>query len=121
MKNISNDRELAYWLQGHFEIGGKAELTEPQAKKIVFTVMHMKQKGDLADFVLKAFNVQEDLTLKADLQVAGQAIAAELNRVFVHTIDPEYAGTREQELHAIHGGGAKPNRPKPDNGLVAMC
>lgn len=118
---FTNDREMAYWLQGYFEISGRKELTEAQAKKIVYSILHMGQKGDIAATILKTLAVDESLSIRADLNTAGRDIAAYLEKVFVHQIDPEYAGTREQELRGLHSGQSALSRKPGDNGPVAMC
>lgn len=118
---FTNDREMAYWLQGYFEISGQKDLTEAQAKKIVYSILHMSQKGDVATTILKALAVDENLTIRADLKTAGKVIADYLEKVFVHQIDTEYAGSREQELRGLHTGQSALNRKPGDNGPVAMC
>lgn len=100
-KNIKTDQQLAYWLQGFFEISGKTELDVAQTSSILMTVARIENKGPLAHFVL------DTIEAAAGGQV-GPAISDRLNKMFEHEIDPSYEGDQNQFGSAHNGGGFNP-------------
>lgn len=96
---IKSDQQLAYWLQGFFEISGKTELDPAQTSSILMTVARMEKKGPLAHFVLD--------TIEAANGQVGPAISARLNKMFEHEIDPSYEGN-QAHFNDVHGGGQGP-------------
>lgn len=103
MAKINNDKQLAYWLQGFFEINGGADLSYKQIQTIVAAVGKVDQKGAVANFVLDTF-------AKTDQKDFGPAIAAHLEKVFKHDIDPSYDGD-QTDFNDKHNGGFTPPRP----------
>ena len=110
MTHIKNDQQLAYYLQGYFEISGTTDLSEKQARKIVALILKMDTKGDVAKNTLNLLGLNDDLEFSNDLDKAGANISAYLNRVFKHDIDPSYAGD-QTEFQTLHDGGSA--GPKP--------
>ena len=111
MAKIGNDRDLAYWLQGYFEINGTDELSSEQTKQIALRINEMPEQGDLAKFVLRQ-------VLEGGFDGQGPAIAQKLNDTFIHAIDPTIAGD-QNELRDIHKG----RKPGSGDGpkFEAMC
>ncbi len=98
---VQTDQQLAYWLQGFFEINGSTELNSSQIGTVLVTIAKMEQKGSVARFALDT--IDSDATPK-DI---GATIAAHLNKVFEHEIDPSYDGD-QTAFGNIHNGGSLP-------------
>jgi len=113
MTHIKDDTQLAYYLQGYFELTGSTALNAPQARKIVSHILNMDTKGKVAQMVLAELAMNEKLEFTATLNDAGANISAALNDIFQHDIDPSYAGD-QAVLQAVHGGpthGRQTSRP----------
>lgn len=110
---IKNDVQLAYFIQGYFEISGGTEfdpLTEKQAKQIVSKILRMKERGKVADMVLAHLKLDDDLNVTHDLVTASRSIERDLNKMFQHDIDPSYAGD-QNSFNAAHHGNRPPREP----------
>lgn len=106
MAKIETDRDLAYWLQGYFEISEDSDLPAETLKNICTRINQMSTRGEIGKFVL-------DTVLENGFEGQGQIIADKLNEVFVHEIDPTIEGD-QTELRKIHKGEPKPK-------IEAMC
>jgi hypothetical protein len=119
MTHIKNDQQLAYYMQGFFEISGTTDLSEKQARLLVSKILRMETKGEVAKNALIMLGLDDNLEFTKDLKEAGANISEYLNSVFQHDIDPSYAGDQNkfQEIH----DGVKPPRPQGPNGLTVRC
>ncbi len=111
MSRFATDRELAYWLQGYFEIAGTTALSEGQALHILraANAVERDKRGPVATFII------ETLVTHNDLRQAGRVLAAKLNETFIHVIDPTIPGDQKRNRQAHDG-----DKPSPP-GAVAMC
>lgn len=113
MAKIENERDLAYWLMGYFEISRNTpSLTAEQSLTILKAIHGLKeeQKGALCQFITDAL-----------LTGGGNAtakIVKKLEDTFLHKIDPTIEGD-QQQLQRTHRGG-KDDKPLPP-GVQAMC
>ena len=107
MAKIGNDRDLAYWLQGYFEIADTTELDATTLKAVALKINEMPEQGPLAKFILQT-------VLENGFENQGPAIAWMLKETFIHAIDPTIEGDQEQLRRTHQGGDDKP-------GVVAMC
>ena len=105
MVKVKNDQQLAYLLQGFFEISGTNTLSAVQGKQVAKFIANMEQPGDLSRFVMNKL-------IECDFEGAGAAIAAKLEETFQHDIDPSYPGD-QKEFNKLHGD-------RPD-GPVLRC
>lgn len=96
MLNIKTDRELAYAIQGFFEISGSDQLTREQAKAVLDMAGQLPKTSELAQFM-------SDTVLDYGAKGAGPIIARHLADVFHHDIDPSYDGD-QQDFQQIHDG-----------------
>lgn len=106
MAKIGTDRDLAYWLQGFFEIGGSSDLPAETLKKVAKRINEMPVHGELAKFIMGT-------VFDNGFEGQGPAIAKKLSEMFVHEIDPTIEGD-QKELRSIHEGKIPPK-------LEAMC
>ena len=107
MTKIANDQQLAYWLQGYFEIAGTEDLSEDQFTAIANVANKVEKQGTLSHFIL-------DLAVNNGKADNGPALAKKLHEIFVHDIDPSYEGDQNQ-FNGLHNGG-KPHRPPYGSG-----
>lgn len=119
MTHIKNDQQLAYYMQGFFEISGTTDLSEKQARLLVSKILKMETKGEVAKNTLIMLGLDDNLEFTNDLTEAGANISEYLNSVFHHDIDPSYAGD-QNKFQDIHDGG-KPPRPTRPDGFNVRC
>jgi hypothetical protein len=120
MENKMKATDFAYYLQGFFEItGGANALTETQAKNL-FKKAESVEAGGGAEAKAQAFvDYTKGILFAADqgladpsyLSAATNNLRTKLNDLFVHAIDPSYAGDQTQ-FGQIHK--PKPNAPGND-------
>jgi hypothetical protein len=125
--------EFVYWLQGHFEIDGTGKpLSDTQARQILDKATTVKAGPDRVEqdsqsFVTYVqgllFPVSEGLAGPDYLKAATKKLTEKLHDLFVHAIDPSYAGDRQPELQKVHDGqSGRPKAPPRDPpGLERMC
>lgn len=87
--------EFAYWLQGAIEIEGLSSLTSEQAQKVVEVAKQVEGNDPFVFFT--------KLMLSMQGPAGFDAINRELQKKFIHDIDPSYEGDQEH-FHAIHRG-----------------
>jgi hypothetical protein len=104
MSHIKTDQQLAYFVQGFFEIGeDQAVLTDATAKKLVHIILNMDEKGETATLILDALKVSPELDITANLDGASAKIKQGLHDIFVHVIDPNIEGDQKALLE-VHSG-----------------
>ena len=90
--------EFCYWLQGAIEIGGVTSLTCEQERLILAQLMCVEPHSV---FTLQTFLLLSYFPADA---IFG-SIKEELQKVFIHDIDPTYEGD-QQYFHDLHSGKA---------------
>ena len=88
--------EFAYWLQGAFEISGCGTLSEEQVEKIMQRLCSLKELDQHTfcnGYILTHYEIES----------ASAGVRKLQNELFVHDIDPSYAGDQDF-FHAVHRG-----------------
>lgn len=90
-------QEFCYWLQGAIEIGGMREINASVRSNILDKLLHLTCKHPFT------FACQMTLELCGDDPRAFTVIYEELQKIFLHEIDPTYEGD-QHFLLAVHRG-----------------
>lgn len=88
--------DFAYWLQGAIEIDELSEFTDEQVKLIRRRLNNISQKDAFSGAVWLALAVHNK-------EEAFEIINKELQKKFIHDIDPSYDGDQEH-FQNIHDG-----------------
>lgn len=110
------DTELAYFIQGFFEITGSNKLSEEQAERIASFTCEILKKDPLepkptCHMIMRHLRVQSpDFFDRQNLGTASEKIAKDLNDIFAHEIDPTYEGDQKVfgKTHNSSESGPRP-------------
>ena len=91
--------DFAYWLQGAIEIEGLQGFTEEQIILIRRRLNNIPKKDSFSGTVWLALSMY-------DAQKAFDVINTELQKKFIHDIDPSYDGDQEH-FQNVHDGKAE--------------
>jgi hypothetical protein len=90
-------QEFCYWLQGAIEIGGMRTLTDENTRNILHKLDKLQSQTSFT------FACSITLSSCGDDPRAFNVIYEELQKMFLHEIDPTYEGDQEFLL-AVHRG-----------------
>lgn len=99
-------QEFCYWLQGAIEIGGMRRIDAAERREI------QEKLNSLQYHVPFTFACQTTLAICGDDPRAFTVIHDELQKMFLHEIDPTYEGDQEFLL-AVHRGEVDPQGQVP--------
>lgn len=107
--NPFTNQTFCYWLQGYFEVSGKADLDAVRIKIIADALSNIsEEKGDFTAWLAQICETVMITNNQELINRFAPLIQSELNQIFLHVIDQSYDTDKTLEyLLDVHQGKIK--------------